>query len=227
MNRHEQIPAIYEVFFKHLLDNVFLNKMGQNLFDEFVFVQNIPFRSLMQLMHTPKSGWFDDPTTPVAENRDEVIRKSMDDALTELETRYGKDLTEWQWGKMHYVIFKHFFSGYSSLLDKVIDIGPFPIGGDGTTIFNTEYPFTIGVNNIPSLRHGEFENNLGPVVKYIYDFSHPDQFYIILTTGESGNVISKHYKDMTHMWLDGKYLTIKTDLHSIENPKNKLLIIDK
>ena len=227
LNQNEQVPAIYEVYFKHLLDNVFLNKMGKNLFNEFVFVQNIPFRSLMQLMHTPNSDWFDDPTTAAIEDRDEIIRKSMDDALTELEKKYGKDLTNWQWGRMHYVLFKHFFSGFSSILDHIIDIGPFPIGGDGTTIFNTEYPFTTGLDNIPELKHGEFENNLGPVVRYIYDFSHPNQFYLILTTGESGNIISKHYKDMTNMWLTGKYLKIRTDLSSIEKPGNKLLIINK
>ena len=227
INRDDQISAIYEVFFKHLLRNIFLNKMGKDLFNEFVFVQNIPFRSIMQLMHNPGSDWFDDPSTPTVENRDDLIRKSMDDALNDLENNYGKDLTNWQWGKMHYVVFKHFFSGHSSILDKMIDIGPFPIGGDGTTIFNTEYPFTVDVNHIPGLKHGEYENNLGPVMRYIYDFSKPDQFYLILTTGESGNVISKFYKDMTQMWLSGKYLKIRTDLRSIENPKNKLLIINR
>ncbi len=223
----EQISAIYEVFFKHLLRNIFLNKMGQSLYNEFVLVQNIPFRSLMQLMHTPNSTWFDDPSTPIIENRDEVIRKSLDEALTELENKYGKDLTNWQWGRMHYVVFKHFFSGYSSIVDNMVNIGPFPIGGDGTTVFNTEYPFTTGISNIPGFDHGEYENNLGPVVRYIYDFAHPNEFYLILTTGESGNVISRHYKDMTPMWLHGRYLKIRTDLRSIENPKNKLLIINK
>ncbi len=201
--------------------------MSNKLFNEFVFIQNIPFRSLMQLMHNPYSDWFDDPSTPRIEDRDEVIRKSMAEALTELENKYGKDLTNWQWGGMHYVLFKHFFSGFSSIVDKLVDIGPYPIGGDGTTIFNTEYPFTTGLNNIPGFKHGEFENNLGPVVRYIYDFSRPDQFYLILTTGESGNVISKHYKDMTQMWLSGKYLKIRTDMRSIENPENKILIINR
>ena len=225
LDQYEQVAAIYEVCFKYLLRNIFLNKMGQDLFNEFVFVQNIPFRSIMQLMNDPNSGWFDDPSTSRPENRDEVIRKSLVQALNELEKNYGSDITSWQWGRMHYVVFKHIFSGVSPMLDKIIDIGPFPVGGDGTTIFNTEYPFTTGVNNVLSLKHGQYENNLGPVVRYIYDFSKPDQFYLILNTGESGNVLSKHYRDMSKMWLEGKYMKIKTDLDDIENNKNKLLII--
>lgn len=227
MDQYAQTPAIYEVFLKKLLEYVFLTKMGKELYDEYVFVQNIPLRTIMQLMDSPDSYWWDDPSTYRIENRDEVIRKSMDDALTELEKKLGKDPAGWQWGNLHYVVFKHAFSGVSSLLDKVIDIGPYEIGGDGTTIFNTEYPFTIGLDKFPRFRHGEFENNLGPVMRYIYDFSKPDQMKLILATGESGNVMSKHYKDMTNMWLNGKYLTIRTGTNSIESSKNKLLTIHR
>ncbi len=227
LSKYQQVPSIYEVFYKYLLRNIFLNKMGKELFNEYVFVQNIPYRTIMQLMNEPNSSWFDDPLTPQVEDRDQVIRKSLSEALTELEDKYGKDITNWQWGKMHYVIFKHLFSGKSSIVDKIVGIGPFAIGGDGTTIFNTEYPFTINENNIPFLHHGEFQNTLGPAVRYIYNFADPNVFYLILPTGQSGNFFSRHYKDMTRMWLSGKYLEIRTDLKSIENSKNKLLVINR
>ena len=113
------------------------------------------------------------------------------------------------------------------MVDRVVNIGPFEIGGDGTTVFNTEYPFTVGLNKFARFKHGEFENNLGPVMRYIYDFSKPNEMKLILTTGESGNVMSKHYKDMSKLWLRGKYLDVRTDLKSIKNPKNKLLTIEK
>ena len=199
--------------------------MGQDLYDEYVLVQNIPLRTIIQLMDNPNSSWFDDPSTPQIETRDDVIRKSLDDALTELETKLGNDPAMWQWGRIHYVVFKHPFSGISSIVDKVLDIGPYAIGGDGTTIFNTEYSFTKGLDEYPQFKHGEFENYLGPVMRYVYDFSKPDEINLIIDTGESGNFISKYYKDMTPLWIKGKYLKIKTDINSIENPKNKLLVI--
>jgi penicillin amidase len=199
--------------------------MGNDLYNEFVFVQNIPFRSLQQLMDNPQSIWFDDPLTAQKENRDDLIRKSLADALSDLETNNSPNPADWQWGRIHKVLFKHSFSGVSSIIDRLVNIGPYEIGGDGTTIFNTEYSFTTGDIMIPQFKHKEFENNLGPVMRYIYDFSAPDEINLILTTGESGNVMSNHYSDMTDYWLNGKYLKIKTDYNSIENKSNNLLIL--
>ncbi len=225
MDQYSQVPAIYAVFFNHMLQNIYKAKMGHDLYNEFLFTTNVPYRSIMQLMEKPDSWWFDDQTTPRIETRDDIIRKSLAEALTDLEERFGKELKEWQWGKLHHAIFKHAFSGFSSIIDNVIDIGPFEIGGDGTTIFNTEYPFYESIERFPRFRHSEFENDLGPSMRYIYDFSKPDEFYMILTTGESGNVMSDHYSDMSEMWLRGKYLRIKTDDASIRNEKYHLRII--
>jgi penicillin amidase len=225
MNQYSQVPAIYAVFFNHLLQNIYKNKMGHDIYNEFLFTTNVPYRSVMQLLERPDSWWFDDQSTSRIEDRDEVIRKSLSEALTDLESKFGKDVEGWQWGKMHHTIFKHAFSGFSSIVDKVIDIGPFEIGGDGTTIFNTEYPFYESIDKFPRFKHSEFENNLGPSMRYIYDFSKPDEFYMILTTGESGNVMSDHYSDMSDMWLRGKYLKIKTDEESIRKEKYHLRIV--
>ncbi len=226
MDQYGQVPAVYSMYLKHLMNNIFLNKMGQDLFDEYVFIQNVPLRTLVQLMDNPQSYWFDNPSTSQVESRDDAIRISLVDALAELENKYGEDPASWQWGRMHYVVFKHPFSGVSSIIDKVLDIGPFEIGGDGTTIFNTEYSFTQGLDYYPQFKHGEFENNLGPVMRYIYDFSKPEEMDLILATGESGNFMSDHYKDMTQLWLNGKYLKVRTDVKSIKNSGNKLLILE-
>jgi len=59
-------------------------------------------------------------------------------------------------------------------------------------------------------------------MRFIYDFANPDDIYLILATGQSGNVLSDHYSDMTRLWLEGKYMKIKTDESSIR--KNKKLL---
>ena len=227
MNQYSQVPAIYAVFFNHLLQSIYKDKMGHDIYNEYLFTTNVPYRSVMQLMEKPDSWWFDDQATSRIEDRDEVIRKSLSEALTDLENRFGKDLKEWQWGKLHHALFKHAFSGFSSIVDNIIDIGPFEIGGDGTTIFNTEYPFYESIEKFPRFRHSEFENNLGPSMRYIYDFSKPDEFYMILPTGESGNIMSDHYSDMSEMWLHGKYLRIRTDNVSILKEKYHSRIVKR
>ena len=227
MDQYSQVPAIYATFLKYLLKNIYEDEMGKDLYNEFVFVANIPYRSLERVLGNPDCSWFDNINTPQKETENDIIRKSLSDALTELEEKYGKDLAEWQWGDMHKVIFRHTFSGYSGFLDKFINIGPFGIGGDGTTIFNTEYPLYESIEKYPRFRHSEFQNNLGPAMRYIYDFSKPDEFYMILTTGESGNVMSDHYRDMSQMWLRGGYVKVRTDETSFNRGDKELLKIVK
>ena len=225
LNKYSQTSAIYSVFLKYLLKNIYHDEMGDDLYNRFVFLANVPYRSLLQILEKPESIWFDDIKTKKRETREEILRKSLSDALTYLEENFGKDLTNWQWGRMHKVTFKHAFSGNFSLLDKYINIGPYELGGDGTTMFNTEYPFAESIEEIAMFRHNEFDNVLGPSMRFIFDFAIPEEFYLILTTGQSGNVMSDNYRDQTPLWLNGRYMKIRTDEISIRKNKSLLKII--
>ena len=223
MDKYLQTPAIFLTFFDKLMKNIYLDKMGEDLFNQYVFLANVPYRNVLELLEKPYSGWFDVLNTNKIEVRDDIIRKSMVDALDELERTIGNDVKDWQWGRLHTVTFKHAFSGVSWLLDGVINIGPFQISGDGTTVFNTEYAFSESIEKYPLFRHEPFNCELGPSMRFIYDFANPDEFYLILTTGQSGNIFSDHYKDQTELFLNGKYMKIRTDEASITSQGNSLL----
>jgi penicillin amidase len=249
-----QVPAVYCMFLKYLLQNTYKDEMGKDMYNEFLFMANVPYRSIMQLMERNSGStfikeiydsmyvgdsvqvitrteerkqktWFDDVHTGEIETRDDIIRKSLVDAITELQELFGNNIADWQWGKLHQVVFAHAFSGISGFIDGFVNIGPYPIGGDGTTIFNTEYPFFEGIKEFPLFNHKPFRNTVGPSMRYIFDFSKPDEFYLVLNTGQSGHVMSDHYKDMSKMWLYGRYITIRTDDSSVKNSGNKLLRI--
>lgn len=226
MDKYQQAPAVFLTFFDKLMKNIYLDEMGEDFYNQYIFLANIPYRNVLELLEKPNSVWFDDIKTNSIETRDDIIRKSMADALYKLETTVSKEVKYWQWGSLHNVTFKHAFSGVSWLLDDVTNIGPYEISGDGTTIFNTEYPFYKSIEKYPLFRHEPFECVLGPSMRFIYDFANPDEFYLILTTGESGNIFSDHYKDMTNFFLQGKYMDIKTDEKSIMSPTNKLLKLE-
>ncbi|MGE5499871.1 MAG: penicillin acylase family protein [Syntrophothermus sp.] len=209
-----QLPAVFEVFFQFLLRNTFEDEMGKTLYNEYVFTANVPYRSIMKMLKENKSTWFDNVNTKNIETRDDIIRRSFIDAIRYLESHLSSSVQDWQWGRLHNVTLKHLFHGRFSALDRFIDIGPYEIGGSGTTLFNTEYSF-----NDP------YETILGPSMRYIYDFSKPDEFYLILTTGQSGNVLSKHYKDMTEMWLKGRYIRVATGDREVRSSGYNLMIL--
>ncbi|MEI7811658.1 MAG: penicillin acylase family protein [Ignavibacteria bacterium] len=214
MSEFSQVPSIEEVFFQFLLRNTFIDEMGESLFNEYVFMANVPYRSIMKMLKENKSQWFDDTKTKQIETRDDIIRRSLSDALSYLERTRGNDAFNWQWGNLHTVTMKHIFHGRYGFVDNFMDIGPYPTGGSGTTLFNTEYAF-----------YKPYEVTLGPSMRYLYDFANPDEFYLILNSGQSGNVFSVHYKDMTEMWLTGKYIKINTNEKTVKNSGYKLLIL--
>jgi penicillin G amidase len=230
MDPKSQVPTIYTRFLQYLIKNTFEDELGEDLLKEYVFVANVPYRIISKMLEENKSPFFDDIRTPQIEKRDDIIRKSLVDALTELESSYGSDIAKWQWGEIHQVTFKHMFNGISGLLDKVINIGPFNIGGDGTTIFNTEYSFPelfekTHDGKLPN-RSAPYSNILGPSMRYIFDFGNPDYLEFILPTGESEHIVSPHYKDMSKMWLEGKYikLPLRED-EFIKTSKQKLELV--
>ncbi len=214
MTAESQVPTIYALFFQNLIRNIFQDEMGENLFKEYLFVANIPYRVVPKLLLENQSMWFDDISTPEIETRDEIIRKSLIEAIDHLEVKLGPNIESWQWGDIHKVKFKHYFHGTSKILDMLLDVGPFEIGGDGTTIFNTEYSFS-----------SPFETKLGPSMRFIYDFAKPDIFEFVLPTGQSGHFYSDHYDDMTDLWLDGKYVNVNTNLDSLRNKNHELLVL--
>lgn len=216
MNAQSQTPTIYAVFFQKLLENIFIDEMGAELFKEYIFVANVPYRKVSEILKNESSAWWDDVGTTQTESKNDIIRQSLIDAIDELENTYGNNAANWQWRNLHNVTFSHTFSSVSPLLGKVLDIGPYSIGGDGTTIFNTEYSFTKPYKNV-----------LGPALKYIYDFSNPDEFHFIMPTGQSGYFLNDHYDDMTENWLRGNYITVNINTVDIASRSYSLLELVK
>lgn len=216
MDKQSQTPTIYAVFFQKLMENIFLDEMGKELFNEYIFVANVPYRKIQEMLKNENSSWWDNIKTEKVETKNEIIKQSLIDAVKELEGKFGKNVANWQWRNLHSVTFAHPFSGASPLLGKVLDIGPFPISGDGTTIFNTEYSFTK-----------PYKTKLGPALRFLYDFAKPDEVNFILTTGEAGYFMSDHYDDMTEMWLKGKYIKVNINTSDISSRGYDLLQLRK
>lgn len=188
--------AIFSSFMVHLLHNTFEDEMGSDLFRDFVFFDAIPYRVIDQLLSQENSSWFDDVRTPQVESKNDILRKSLSDALDELRQSLGHELKTWRWGVLHTVTFNHPF-GKVKPLDRVFNIGPFPIDGGSTTVAKTEFrianPYSVEV---------------GPTLRQVIDMAEPLESDIVITSGESGQPLFKHYSDQTPLWLTGGYYRV-------------------
>ncbi len=194
----ESIPAmIYQEWFVHLLENTYKDEMGEELYHDWLTLSNIPIRVTTRLLHEGTSLWFDDARTESVETRDQVIRKSLQDAVTAVRRRFGPDPKTWRWGDAHTVTLQHPF-GLRKPLDRIFSIGPFPYQGASTTLMSGEYSF-----NQP------FAAMIGATFRQIVDFARPAVAEVVLPSGQSGQVFHPHYADQTPLWLNGAYRTVE------------------
>ncbi len=58
---------------------------------------------------------------------------------------------------------------------------------------------------------GSFEMDDGPSYRQIVDFADPARSLYVHTTGQSGNVFARHYRDFLPEWRAGRYFEIGTE----------------
>jgi penicillin amidase len=142
-------------------------------------------------------GRFDDVRTKqIKEDRSEIVFISFLRAIKKGETYYGNaDIRIWKYGKLHSITLEHLFSS-SKLLSPIVTHGPFPHGGNNTTLNNGSWSF-----NDP------FKQTLGASVRVISDMR-DSMLYFVLPGGVSGEPLSSHYSDQVQLWLNGGYIAL-------------------
>jgi penicillin G amidase len=195
--RDDITPSLYHGVLVRLIHNTFADEMGDDLFHDFVMLVNVPLRVLQRLMPDAHSHWFDDTTTVAIETRDDILRKSIREAIAGLEDKFGPDTREWRWAKQHTVTLQHPF-GLQRPLDKIFSVGPYPFDGGSTALISGEYdlnqPFTVTV---------------GPSYRMIFDLGNAAEYRAVLPTGQSGQVFHPHYDDQLQLWVNGAYRTVQ------------------
>ncbi len=220
MKANESIGTLYNSFLAYLIKNTFEDEMGEDVFNDFLIVQNMPYRSLELIMKQNENPWFDNINSPNVETRDEIIRKSLDNAISFLKTKFvNQDINTWSWGELHKVKFRHPL-GMVEALDKTFNIGPYDIGGDQTTVNNTEYHFRDVLND------GTFSTVVGPSMRFIVNLADIEHTYSINSTGQSGQPVNEHYSDQSRMWLFGEYKTNVTTEFEMNYKNYKLLTLN-
>lgn len=206
--RSDIATAIYQVFLNHLLRNIYLDEMGDGIFHDWCRLVNIPLRVTARLLRENASAWFDDVRTPQTETRAMIVARSAREALADLTSRFGPATKEWRWEALHTVTLHHPF-GTQKPLDRLFDIGPFPYPGGSTSMMSGEYSITE-----------PYEVTVGASYRQIFDLRDVRQYRSVLPSGESGQVLHKHYDDQTPLWLSGGYRTVRVNA---EGPDELLL----
>ncbi len=220
LNKNESIGTVYNTYLVFLIKNIFEDELGDNIFNDLISIQNIPYRALEILMKQPENIWFDNVNTRETEKRADIVKKSLAQAIEFLKTKFtNQDINTWNWGTLHTVKFRHPM-GFVEALDKTFNIGPFDVGGDQTSVNNTEYSFSDVIEN------GKYNVVVGASMRMMINMADIEHAVTINTTGQSGQPLSKHYSDQARMWSYGDYKkNTMSELEMIDK-KYELLILN-
>ncbi|MEX2403707.1 MAG: penicillin acylase family protein [Balneolales bacterium] len=236
--------SILDVFYIELGKNIIKKELGETAYKRFIETEHLPVRTLNHLLQESFSGsafsadLFEltegfqlfqlvDPSKTPGKFRisEDDILNSMKDAMTFLEDTLGPQSYEWRWENLHTLTLEPPLFGQAAEEDdasktsrliakNLLSRGPYPMPGHGMTISKGQYSW-----------EKPFEMTLGASQRRIVDFSDLQKSFSIISTGQSGNPLSKHYDDQLQLWLDGQYRTFYHHQDEIENFSNKTMTI--
>ncbi len=142
---------------------------------------------LLRILDNPDSSWLKN-----AGGKEKLLKDGFKNAIDWLKLNYGTKFEKWKWGKLHAIVFPHML-GAVPPLDKVFNIGPYPIGGDTDTPMQTFIMAAEGYG-------GELA---APSYRQIIDFADFDNSTVIMPLGNSANMASPFYRNQLKDWFAG------------------------
>jgi penicillin amidase len=215
--RVDQRPVVtlYQAFERALWRRTFADEMPEALFQQFLeYGLGERFVGIHAILHDPDARWWDDiATIDRREARDDIVLLAAADALRSLRDRFG-DESDWAWGRVHAVHFRHPLGVAGLPLRWFFDRGPIQIGGDGSTInkaaIDRRQPY--GVADIASYR-------------MIVDVGGWDRMRSVNPTGQSAHAPSPHYFDQNTLWADVKDRPFPFARAEVERAKASRLLL--
>jgi len=212
MDRDSAAACLFEMIYRKLMDNTFKDELGKDLFHKYLETSVFPPRAVRFITKKGDSIWFDDVNTlHEKETMDDIIALSIQQTLSALKETLGRNMADWAWGEIHTLTFEHVL-GKKKPLDRIFNLGPFPVGGNLLTVNKKKYALDK-----------PFHVNHGVSMRLIVDLAHMDNSLHILPTGESGQLKSPNYKDQIPLYLSGRYHPAWPNRHDAE--KNSLGIL--
>ena len=192
MDRDRPEPLIFSAWFRELNRLIYGDELGADLRAYWR-----PRPRLIKSIIEADRTWCDDISSARVESCEERIGKALAAAVDDLSTAYGPDPDEWRWGDAHVADFRHKVLSRVPLLGALGNI-LIATGGDNFTI-------NRGTTRVADAA-APFAQIHGPGLRAIYDLGNLENSLFIQATGQSGNPLSRHYRDLIGRWRDLEYV---------------------
>ena len=198
-------PLLAAAWWRELARAVYADELGEAFRSN--WRARAPFLTAVLTGRDGAERWCDDVRTPPRESCDTILSASLEAALEDLRQRYGEDMSAWRWGAAHLARHEHRPLGRVRWLAPWFEIAA-PTPGDAYTV-------NVGRNRMAD-EERPFANVHAASLRAIYDLGTPDNSLYIHSGGQSGNILSSHYKTFTEAWARGEYIPMVTERGRIE-----------
>jgi len=198
-------PLIVTAWWRELARSLYADELGDafrmNWGPRAVFVANV------LADRGGQSRWCDDIRTQPLESCDELLATALERALADLRSRFGKNISKWNWGDAHAAVHRHRPFSRNAWLARLFDVRV-PSAGDTYTVNAGHTDFADDAEPYAS-RHAAS-------LRAIYDLSDMQASVFIQSTGQSGNPLSPHYRAFSGPWARGEYVPMLTERSRLE-----------
>lgn len=135
----------------------------------------------------------------------DLVSQSLVKTNDQLTKQFGKNMNDWQWGKVHQSVGAHRIFDKVSPLNQIFNLVT-PIGGGKTTVNVASYS-----KSTSSDLQEVFKNTHGPSLRHLFDLSDLEKSRYIHSSGQSGNIFSPYYSDYFPKWTAGEFIPMVMD----------------
>ena len=191
-------PLIFTAWLREAVRAIYSEDLGP------AFGMYFDYRAtaLLRLLRGQAKGrdWCDVRTTPERESCGALLAAALNQALRNLETRYGPDRSKWRWGAAHSAHGEHRPFGAVSYLAPYFNVEVPTPGGN----------YTLNRGKADFWEEQPFANRHASSFRAIYDLADLEKSLYIQTTGQSGNFLSPFYRSFAERWARVEYVEIQT-----------------
>ncbi len=188
--------SVYNAFITELIKNTYYDELGDKLFKQYAFISSLPTRKILSDILNKNQFWFDNKNSDQIETIESVVIQSFKNATVFLRQYFeSDDINDWNYGLLHRLELKHFL-GVNEFLNPVVSLRSHSVGGNNTTINNTEYRY-----------YEPFDVIIGASMRFIADMD-DDAVLMCMPGGNSGDPMHPQYADQVRLWLNGGYIQV-------------------
>jgi penicillin amidase len=187
-------PTLFTKMLYHYLRLTMEDEIGEDLF-ELLLQTHLVQRTHTHLYRQENSKWWDIVSTPEKETRNDIMVMAFEQSITELQSQFGNDSNNWSWQNACSLELKHPL-GTVPVIGKLFSISPKAVYGGNETVMQSG--FKLNANGVYGVSYGS-------QMRIIVDFAHVDSTLNVTPSGNSGHILSRHYRDQAPLYRERQF----------------------